>query len=125
MASSIAPVTQLVTLIKTQLNSAAPAQKRNGLAMPRATAAVDEYAAHKLGGVIQLRVKQIAHDDPQRGRKAFRVFLEAVLLSHFGDALANDPKFYQVLDDIQSAMENDTASAVLVERAIGHLLAQE
>lgn len=122
MASSIASVTQLVTLIQAQLTSAAPAPARQRGQAARPSGASDAYAAHKLGSLIQLRVRQIARDDPQRGRKAFRVFLEAVLLAHFGEALANDPKFYQMLDDIQSAMENDLASAVLVKQAIGHLL---
>lgn len=122
MASSIASVTQLVTLIQAQLGGAASMQERKGRVAPRKVAK-DDYAVHKLSGLIQQRVKQIAQDDPQRGRKAFRVFLEAVLLAHFGEALAHDPKFYQVLDDIQSAMENDAASAVMIQSAIGHLLA--
>lgn len=112
-------------LIRSQLSAGAPAPGVKSSAARRTQAAANEYAAHQLGGLIQLRVRQIARDDAQRGRKAFRIFLEAVLLAHFGEALANDPKFYQVLDDIQAAMENDAASALLVERAIAHLLSDQ
>lgn len=122
MSTSITAVTQLVTLIQSQLKGAAPAQARQRVPVARASAPSSDYAASRLGSLIQLRVRQIARDDPQRGRKAFRVFLEAVLLAHFGEALANDPKFYQLLDDIESAMSADPASSVLVEQAIGHLL---
>ncbi len=74
--------------------------------------------------MIGLRVRQIARDDPQRGRKAFSVFLEAVLLAHFGPHMVTDPQFHRLLDEVQGAMEADPACARLVEDAIGHLLSQ-
>lgn len=118
--TSISPVTQLVAAIRTQLDRTAPARRRRAGA-----AAASRQAAEGLTGLIELRVAQIAEDDPQRGRKAFRVFLEAVLLAHFGTKVANDARFHQMLDDIQQAMETDPASGKLVEEAIAHLLARQ
>ena len=69
-------------------------------------------------------MRQIGADDPQRGRKAFRVFLEAVLLSHFGEALVADPKFFQLVDEVQGSLEADPASSELVASAVAHLTGQ-
>lgn len=118
--TSLSPVSQLVAAIRTQLGTAAPARRRQaGRATARGQGAPD------LAGLIELRVAQIDPDDPQRGRKAFRAFLEAVLLAHFGAGVANDARFHQMLDDIQQAMEADPASSELVAQAVAHLLARQ
>lgn len=121
---TISPVTQLVAAIQSQLAArTAPGAARKGA--PRNRARGSGYDREGLAGLIELRVAQIAPDDTQRGRKAFRVFLEAVLLSHFGAGLANDPRFYHMLDDIQGTLEADPACAALVADAVAHLLARQ
>ena len=126
MASAIGSVAQLVKVIQTQLaartQGAGTMTKRQA---PAGTPLADRYAQENLGSLIELRVRQIGRDDPQRGRKAFRVFLEAVLLSHFGEGLMNDPRFFQMVDDIQLAMEADAGCRDLVGRAIEQLLAEK
>lgn len=92
----------------------------SGKAKPTAS----RYSEENLSALIEMRIRQIGRDDPQRGRKAFRVFIEAVLLSHFGESLVNDAKFYQIVDDVQNALEADAACAAMVGTAIEHLLSQ-
>ncbi|NRR31450.1 hypothetical protein HSX11_14830 [Oxalobacteraceae bacterium] len=122
--TAIGSVGQLVAAIQAQLSGAVQggARKRSPA---RRTAAGSPYASENLESLIGLRVRQIGRDDPNRGRKAFRVFLEAVLLSQFGPDLVNDAKFYQLVDDVQRAMEDDPASAKLVDAAIAHLLSEK
>ncbi|NIA55054.1 hypothetical protein HAV22_15565 [Massilia sp. TW-1] len=120
MSVSIGAVNELVSVIQGQLAARSPARRPAGRAAPRST----RYAPDQLTALIEQRVRLIGADDPQRGRKAFRVFLEAVLLSHFGEALVADPKFFQVVDEIQSGLEADPACARLIGRAIDHLLGQ-
>jgi hypothetical protein len=124
MASAIGSVNQLVKVIQSQLaqrKSETPAGKRGEAAQQQRT---QRYAQENLGALIELRVRQIARDDQQRGRKVFRVFLEAVLLSHFGEHLVNDPRFFQMVDEVQAAMEHDSGCRELVGRAIEQLLAE-
>ncbi len=121
MASNIASVGELVRVIQTQLSVATAGVPKRARA--RRTGG-SPYAPGKLEQLIELRIRQLGRDDPQRGRKAFRVFLEAVLLSHFGDELVNDPQFYQMVDDVQQAMECEPAVAQMVGQAIEHLLAK-
>lgn len=123
MSASIGGVSQLVSVIRSEL-TARPQGARAGA---RAAAGKEggRYADQNLTALIGVRVRQIGRDDPQRGRKAFRVFLEAVLLSHFGEQMLADPKFYQMLDDVQLTMEGDAACAAMIADAIGHLLASE
>ena len=118
MSVSIGAVNELVSVIQGQLAARAPARKASGRSAARST----RYAPEQLTALIEQRVRQIGADDPQRGRKAFRVFLEAVLLSHFGEALVADSKFFQVVDEVQGGLEADPACTELIATAIAHLL---
>lgn len=123
MPTSIGAVSDLVAVIQAQLSTRA-----GGTARPRPAksekSAAPRYARENLGRLIELRVKTINRDDPQAGRKAFRVFLEAVLLSQFGEALINDPDFYQMVDEVQLALDSEPGCRVLVDQAVAELLKQ-
>jgi hypothetical protein len=125
MATPIGTVGNLVKVIRTQLSvaHAKPAPRRPAGA--RRAGGSSPYAPDKLEALIEMRVKKLARDDPRRGPKAFRVFLEAVLLSHFGDDLINDAKFFQLVDDVQNAMESEPQCQRMVDSAIAHLLSQD
>lgn len=121
MASSIGTVGELVRVIQTKLSAAtAGVPQRPAARRDRSS----PYQPGKLEQLIELRVSKLERDDPQRGRKAFRIFLEAILLSHFGDHLVNDPQFYQLVDDVQLAMDGDADVAQMVAQAIEHLLSK-
>ena len=67
------------------------------------------------------RIAAIAPDDPDRPRKAVRIYLEAELAREFGAGLLADPSVPNLLDAVQQRMDEDaqTAQAVL---ALGRLL---
>lgn len=125
MGSTIGSVTDLVATIQAQLSARASGAR--GAAVRRAAAGPapagpQRYAPDQLAALIETRVRQIGRDDPKRGRKAFRVFVEAVLLSNLGENLVNDPQFHQMVDDVQGALEADPACATMVEQAMAFLL---
>lgn len=122
MTSPIASVSQLVAVLQSQLAARNGAAAQAGRTTAARTVAPATYAEAQLASLIDVRIRQISPEDPRRGRQAFRIFLEVVLLSHLGEALVNDPKFYQLIDDIQAAMESDPACRQLVDEAIAHLL---
>ena len=124
MAASIGTVGNLVKVIRTQL-SIGDSNVTKRAAGGRRAGAASPYAPDKLEALIELRIKKLARDDPRRGHKAFRVFLEAVLLSHFGDELVNDPQFFQLVDDVQGAMESAPECLQMVDSAIAHLLSHD
>lgn len=70
-----------------------------------------------LAAVIARRIAAIDPNDANRGRKAFRVFLESVLLAEFGEALMNDAHFYQLVDEVQKQMETDPEIAAAIKEA--------
>ncbi|MBL8515564.1 MAG: hypothetical protein JNM76_01235 [Betaproteobacteria bacterium] len=49
----------------------------------------------------------LTESDPDRHRKAFRIFLESVLLQEFGLALMNDAGFQRIVDQVHEQMLND------------------
>jgi hypothetical protein len=112
------PVAQLISVMRAQL--AARPRPRARAAATRAQASVSTLEA-----LVGARVAHIAHDDPQRARKAFRAFLEVVLLSHLGKHLMHDPRFYQLVDDVHRSMEADPDTAALIAAAQAHLLRPE
>jgi len=126
MTSTIDSVSHLVIAIRTQLGatSRAPTKLRHTRGQSMKTAA-NRHGAERLDSLISRRIKQIDDDDPQRGHKAFRVFLESVLLAELGEQLINDPKFYQLIDDVQSTMKSDPETGALIDAAIAHLLAED
>ncbi|MBX3625345.1 MAG: hypothetical protein KF892_10060 [Rhizobacter sp.] len=75
-----------------------------------------------VAGALAKRIQLIATDDPDRHRKAFRAFLEAMLLAELGESLMNDAAFYQMVDQIQEQMEADPHLAEAVSNASAILL---
>lgn len=115
----IASVGQLVAVIQSQLATRGRVATGKAAARP---ARASGRTADGLQALIELRVRQIAPDDPGRGRKAFRIFLESVLLAELGEGLNADPRFHQLVDDVQRTLEADARCAPLVQDAITHLL---
>lgn len=73
--------------------------------------------------LISQRVQALDPADPQRGRKAFRIFLESVLLNELGEELINDNAFYQMVDHVHQTMEQDPKIAAAIDKAVASLLA--
>lgn len=67
------------------------------------------------------RMSAIDRGDPDRRRKAVRVYLESELSREFGAGLLDDPSLPLLLDAVQQRMQEDAATAAAVE-AVGDLL---
>jgi hypothetical protein len=67
--------------------------------------------------VALARIRSIPADDPDRPRKALRVYLETTLLQAFGPQLALDGSFTQLLDAVQDRMAADPQIAAVAQRA--------
>ncbi|MBI1890105.1 MAG: hypothetical protein HYS18_05635 [Burkholderiales bacterium] len=123
MPTPIGTVSQLVEIIRSQLASRVDRKSVKSRTSPGRTSLQKEAGnAENLEALIGQRIKAIDRTDPQRGRKAFRIFLESIFLSQFGEHLINDPKFYQLIEGIQSSMEADPEIGKMVDQAIQHLL---
>lgn len=127
--SSISSVQQIVAAIRAQMTEKiAPGQHRvqgaKTLQSVKTKADITALQQQRMGKLLGQRVKALDPDDPQRGKKAFRIFLESVLLAELGETLINDPGFYQMVDDIQKAMEQDTQIAAAIGKAVNLLLAK-
>lgn len=124
MTTPIGGVNELVSVIRAQLGARVGAGVLRKAVARRKSGAAGRYAQENLGQLIELRIAQIGTDDPQRGRKAFRVFLEAVLLSHFGEDLVGDPAFFQMVDSVHEALDADAGCRQMIASAIDHLLSK-
>lgn len=99
--------------------TAAPDTTRNGAEIGPNTKRTMPIGLTRL---IAQRVGALRPEDPQRRRKAFRIFLESVLINLLGENLINDPAFSQMLEDIQVQMESDPGIAIAMHEASAQLL---
>jgi hypothetical protein len=119
---------RLAAMIRTQVATLGLSARRTEPGTPRKNGP-KQASAQGLGNetdlasVIARRVAAIDPDDPERPRKAFRVFLESVLLAEFGEALMNDACFFQLVDDVQQQMESEPEIAAAI-RESSRLLTQ-
>jgi hypothetical protein len=67
-------------------------------------------------------VVAIEPNDPDRRRKAFRIYLQAVLVRECGIRRADDPGFQDLVDRVQQAMEADPRLRSSIETAGNMLL---
>lgn len=105
--TGVDPTHQLAALIRVQIASLRRRQEAKAGAGPRPAATADTAQTPDLAVVVAQRIRSIDANDPQRERKAFRVFLETVLLSELGQQLVNDPGFVTMVDHVQGQMESD------------------
>lgn len=101
------PTSQLAALIRVQVASL---RRRHEVKTPasRPQPVVRGAAGTPdLASLVAQRIRSIAADDPMREKKAFRVFLETVLLSELGQELLGDPAFSTMVDHVQAQMESD------------------
>ncbi|QNB08825.1 hypothetical protein G5S34_20075 [Herbaspirillum frisingense] len=125
--TTIDPTVQLAALIRNQIASLKrPAtlagQNRTGA---RARSAKHVGEQQDIASLVARRVAVIDAEDPQRERKAFKIFLESVLIAEFGDGLANDPAFHVMVEEVQRQMESDPELALSMKQASRVLLRED
>jgi hypothetical protein len=125
MTSPINASAQIAALIRSQVASLRKTSGGAGVGGKSNTKQGKLQQERDIAGLIAQRVLVIAPDDPQRERKAFRIFLESVLLAELGGELINDPAFYQMVEDVHQQMENDPGLASAVSQAARLLLAPQ
>ncbi|HEV7318849.1 MAG TPA: hypothetical protein VGO04_09600 [Ensifer sp.] len=105
-------------------NNASAANQQTRQASERAKS--EDLAAQQHESQLLRRVRELSAKDPERRRKAFRLFLESVLLKQLGTALEADQDFSRIVDKVELQIESDpdlressrVAADILIERAI-------
>ncbi len=120
----INPSASLIARIRLQLGSAESLRAfRAKVARDRhADASTPATSSQDLTATVIGRVAHIDRNDPDRERKALRIFLEAVLLAELGAGLAEDPRFQDMLDHVQRQFTEDAELSLAASEAARHLL---
>jgi hypothetical protein len=79
-------------------------------------------STHDPQRVLLQRVRTIDPDDPDRRKKAFRLFLESILADELGKHLLNDPAYQGVVEDVYRTMERNANLAPAIDKAGEYLL---
>ncbi|MDM0122204.1 hypothetical protein [Variovorax arabinosiphilus] len=134
----IDPSTQLAAMIRAQFGAQFSAQAKGQTT--RADAALrhtrsatakpetprrphDKTEGRSIEQMVALRVRALSPDDPQRQRKAFRLFLESVLTQAFGRDRLDDQGFDRMVNAVLQRMESDKALEAALREAGDLLLA--
>lgn len=118
MVDALAPVQQIVAAIRAEMAG----RVQPGAARKRAESKTARRPPARTGTLIAERVRALDPADPERGRKAFRIFLESVLLAELGEELINDHGFYELVDQVQRTMEASPQIAAAMSKAVARLL---
>lgn len=129
----IDPTHQLAALIRAQFASQVHVQadrraKGSGSEGQRAQVAQPDRAEvttknERIQQLVALRVQGLAQDDPNRQRKAFRIFLESVLTQELGRIRIDESRFDRMVDEVLVRMEGDEDLKAAVLEAGALLLA--
>lgn len=129
----IDPTHQLAALIRAQFASQVHVQadrraKGSGGEGQRAQVAQPDRAEvttknERIQQLVALRVQGLAQDDPNRQRKAFRIFLESVLNQELGRIRIDESRFDRMVDEVLVRMEGDEDLKAAVLEAGALLLA--
>jgi hypothetical protein len=105
--SSINPLDGLAEILRRRIASEAVAKGRKLGGAKEAGGAVNAQRAspEALKQRLAEGIEGIALDDPERKKKALRVFVEGVLAWQFGDALLNDRRFAELVSEVQATLE--------------------
>lgn len=107
------PVSNLSQLVETLRRQLSPRLDQSAIAKPGVKNKLasphhsQPAAVGELQATLAHRIKAINPDDKRRTHKATRIFLETVLSNEFGDVLLNDPRFGELIEEIQATMEAD------------------
>lgn len=83
---------------------------------------VKDSFGYGIDPLVLQRVRSLAPDDPQRRRKAFRIYLESTLSAEFGPALAGSAGFEQLVEQVLLQMESDSELNATIQKAADILL---
>jgi hypothetical protein len=111
---------RLALLLRTHVSAFQPPPRSR---RPRAGGKPAPRQPADLAAVVAQRIQALGKDDPERKRKALRIFLESVLLQHLDADLLRDPSFAEMVDSVQGQMEGDREIAAAAEALSEILLA--
>lgn len=118
MVAALGPVQQIVAAIRAEMAGRVQA----GSPRKPADAKPARRPPSRAGVLVAERVRALDPADPERGRKAFRIFLESVLLAELGEELINDHGFYELVDQVQRTMESSPQISAAIAKAVARLL---
>lgn len=121
--ATIDPTSTLLAQIRLQLAAANKASRVDTQPQTRKLKPRANQQQNPAGLVLQ-RVASIDPNDPDSRRKAFRFFLESVLLNELGEDLLSDPAFYRLVDQVQQTMEAEEKLRGAIDQAGKYLLDQ-
>jgi len=120
--TSIQNTSQIAAIIRSQIsqlkNSQSPRITQSKKYEKKTVANEPSESEPDVAEVITLRISQIDKLDPDRVSKAFRIFLESILIAEFGSQLINDPRFFQMIDSIKSQMQGDAELSEMIKSAM-------
>ena len=129
----IDPPPQWSALLRSQLEQTVLA--RAGRAQPAATTTGQARGAPSTPSGLPgraaaqdsaaLRLRAIGRDDPERRRKAFRIFMETTLQEEFGRVLEGTGDFDAVVEQVTSQMYSDPELRKACDMAADALLAAQ
>jgi hypothetical protein len=116
-------LSQVLSVLRRQMSErASKLGSHSALSQSRsAESAITADALLEVQRKVQERIRALDPNDERRQNKAVRLFLEGVFSHEFGDSMLTDPAFYNLIDDVQTAMESDSQIDQALRRMVKEL----
>lgn len=124
MPDPISNLSQLVEVLRRQLASRPESERATtrGSVSQSADKPNPGSAFNDIQANIRDKVAAINSDDPDRRKKAIRIFIESVLYQEFGDRVIHDPRLYSLASEVQQSMEAEPAIKTKLEQLADELM---
>lgn len=121
----INPLNSLTELLRKRI-AAEASGKRSGLTSSKAKetgkgAQVQRASVEALREQLTRSIQAIDADDPAKSSKTMRVFVESVLAWQFGAAVLPDPRFADLVADVQATLESDPGVSEALSRLVAEM----
>jgi hypothetical protein len=124
----INPLSRIIDLLRRQAveATAKTGQKNRAAAASTPDAPSDrrQTTIEQLERQIGDKIRGLDRDAPNLRQRAARIFIESVLAWEFGDRIMNDPRFFALVDHVQSAMESDASIGATIKAMIDDMHAR-
>lgn len=122
MIDRLDSLARAIATLRSSVAQGAPNRATAAPAQGTAPGASSRAGGHSHVASLPARLASLAADDPQRTRRALRLFIEAVLLDQLGEGLLLSADWDPLVEKTLAALEGDEGLRALLDQSAHELL---
>lgn len=100
-------LSRMIELLRRRVSSTAPTERASKTGVRTRQSQTTRPTRAALKAQIARRLEALDSDDPAHDARASRIFVEAIIAWEFGDEIVNDPKYADMIAQIDGQLQAD------------------